>query len=671
MVQNEIAILIKSYFDAKAFNQAASASRRLKETFKDMGTPVAKLNSAFEGKDLFSGLADSAKQMQSMRIDDAYLKRFGTSLAGLATVSQKTREAILKDYSMGGHDKFINQLMSSRKQLRSLGLDASNVRATFQMEFLGIMFLGMQIQKTFSAMAKSAVSSFMKATEATTSSGQAVNALTASWELLKFSLGSAIATVLELLLPYLIPIITAISDWVQRNEKLSGGLILAGIALGGFLFLVGQMVLGVSSLLQGLSKVVGWFASTGTAADKAGSKVGGFTNLLKGLALAAAVGFAISFVMDAWKVLTTDGSTLWDYTKVVGKAVIAGALFGFVFGGLPGAVIGAAIGALIGVVTVAFDVVTEVHRDLKTLNSLGISTMDAMKQAFKDAEPNGVWQRFSDGLLFNIPVMIRMKQSFDRQANEGMAQAEVQGKIRFVSQYGGAEGAESAAVQMAQKKAELENALQTTAQTTTEYKELTNEINVLDSAISNIASALGTNVDMYYQLAQNQEAVATQTEALSLASQTYAPTIDQMATASQDLMNNMDAKKVKSLRDSIVDFVDTLNGKDFTKLAGLSVTMATLTDVMTTGIKDSNGKSGGGLSTALTSLIQLISGSKDSLITSFINLQDTLIKQQTYIETTLLGLYGRLETALIENATAANNAASAHERYNRALQGGT
>lgn len=119
----------------------------------------------------------------------------------------------------------------------------------FQMHLLSIMFFGFILQRTMQKITSSTVSTFMKITEGQTLAAQGINALSASWELLKFSIGNAIASVLEPLLPILLPIIEAVADFVQQNPVPVFAGIVGLLTLGTFLSAIGQIGL----FMQGLT----------------------------------------------------------------------------------------------------------------------------------------------------------------------------------------------------------------------------------------------------------------------------------------------------------------------------------------------------------------------------------------------------------------------------------
>ena len=156
-------------------------------------------------------------------------------------------------------------------------------RQRFKMYLLSIMFFGMIIQRTFQKMAETTLGTFMKITEAQTTAGQAVSALSAHWEYLKFSVGEAIASFIEAN-PWIIELIDSIADFVQQNGQLIATLTILGIAFGGTIGLIGQLGLGISGLSMGwkalvvaLSAIKGTIAATDMLAAVEASAMGATT----------------------------------------------------------------------------------------------------------------------------------------------------------------------------------------------------------------------------------------------------------------------------------------------------------------------------------------------------------------------------------------------------------
>ena len=138
------------------------------------------------------------------------------------------------------------------KASKAMVENAKKMKKSFSMHFLGIMFGGMALQKMFMTMATIAQESFMRITEGQGAAAESFHALNASMELVKFSIGNAIATALQPYLPLIIEIAEKISDWVGNNQKLIAGLVIGGIVLGTLALTIGQAYLFAEALTNWL-----------------------------------------------------------------------------------------------------------------------------------------------------------------------------------------------------------------------------------------------------------------------------------------------------------------------------------------------------------------------------------------------------------------------------------
>lgn len=149
-----------------------------------------------------------------------------------------------------GAGKNANQFVTTMKKT------TTGVRK-FKFEFLGLMFFGMMIQRTFSRLMQAGTSTFKKLTESTTFWSSSIGKLSANITFLKFAIGDAISTALEPLMPTIIRVIEGIVNWIEQNKGLTAGLIVGGLVVGIFLALLGQMVLGFVSLRMAIEGVLG------------------------------------------------------------------------------------------------------------------------------------------------------------------------------------------------------------------------------------------------------------------------------------------------------------------------------------------------------------------------------------------------------------------------------
>ncbi len=143
------------------------------------------------------------------------------------------------------------------KKIDAIGKRMQTFARNFKFHYLSVLFFGMAIQRTFENIARTGVDSFMKMTEGATESGRAILSLSAGFEYLKFTIGDAIGTALQPLLPVILDIINKITDWINQNPELVGNLIMAGIAVGGLMMSLGVLVLGIQGVVGAIGGFIG------------------------------------------------------------------------------------------------------------------------------------------------------------------------------------------------------------------------------------------------------------------------------------------------------------------------------------------------------------------------------------------------------------------------------
>lgn len=117
--------------------------------------------------------------------------------------------------------------------------DRGTKRARKDMLFLGLgtLFFGMQLRRTFGGILQTGMKTFREITEATYGAQTAMTGLNAAAGFLAFTVGDALNTVLEPLMPTIIGLVDAIADFVQQHPEvvfIAIGGALAGIALQTF-----------------------------------------------------------------------------------------------------------------------------------------------------------------------------------------------------------------------------------------------------------------------------------------------------------------------------------------------------------------------------------------------------------------------------------------------------
>lgn len=230
------------------------------------------------------------------------------------------------EVGMGGTLNQVGKLKGATQRLGQQFGTATKMMQGFRMEFLGIMFGGMLIQRIFQGLIRSAKETFMKISEGATPAGKAITALSAEMTFLRFTVGRVLGEALLPMLPAIIEIVRNIKAWVNENPKLASGLLLAGFLLGLLLFTVGSLTLLISSLTNLFTVGLG-----GAMAKALGGGVLGFAKL-----------FAIAFLIGILIFAIIDIVLLWEKDwksamKAMAIAVLAlGAIVAIVLGGVAG-----------------------------------------------------------------------------------------------------------------------------------------------------------------------------------------------------------------------------------------------------------------------------------------------------------------------------------------------
>ena len=165
----------------------------------------------------------------------------------------------------GRQTETFQQMSKKSKKLETQMVKTTRGLKTFRMELLSILFFGMFIQRIFTGMARGAVTAFTKIMESNDMLGTALQRLGVEWEFLKFTIGSAINTVLERLLPIILPILNKLDEWIQKNPTLTATVILLGAALGFLMFFLATLNLGIGGMIQVLGPLSFLFTGTGLA----------------------------------------------------------------------------------------------------------------------------------------------------------------------------------------------------------------------------------------------------------------------------------------------------------------------------------------------------------------------------------------------------------------------
>jgi hypothetical protein len=211
-------------------------------------------------------------------------KKMKTNMREFSNATQASKEEI------AGFDKYASEISSTATKL---GVGIAKITGQFQAWAMSVMFFGMLIQRTFDGILKAGTGAFTKIMEASNIFGTAIQRLGLHWDYLKFTIGSAINTALAPLLPKIIEIIHAVTNWIQQNPKLAAWLIIIGLIVGTLLFLFGTLTLGTLGLIKAIIalKAAYLFLAGGATAASAATvtyttTVGGATVATTGLGAA-------------------------------------------------------------------------------------------------------------------------------------------------------------------------------------------------------------------------------------------------------------------------------------------------------------------------------------------------------------------------------------------------
>ena len=133
----------------------------------------------------------------------------------------------------------------------------------FPGHLLTFLFAGMQINRLFTRMGRETTEAFQKVMQSVEGNVTALTILQANWEFLKFTIGNVINEVLMPLLPQIISIIQAISEWVLTHPKIVAWGLAIGVVGGKVLEVFGNIGLFIFALkeikvFEGMAKVSAW-----------------------------------------------------------------------------------------------------------------------------------------------------------------------------------------------------------------------------------------------------------------------------------------------------------------------------------------------------------------------------------------------------------------------------
>jgi hypothetical protein len=263
--------------------------------------------------------------------------------------SQKHQQTYWNSYFKNNkHATRLTEEFSGR--VRNLGDVQAEALKKVQKPFAGwamsIMFAGMALQRFSMSIYKFGTKAFQEISHSVEGTVTNTDMLQGSMKYLGFTVGQA----LEPVVAFLIPIIDKISEWVERNPKLTATITTLGIALGSIFMVGGMGVLAINGFidlaskisLMGTSATVGGtnVTSLGTKLNNLGKALQPGSTLMTALGAGLAIAAVLRMFGKDWKNSTP---TVGDWLTNLGMTTAAG----FMIGGVPGALVGFVIGAVL------------------------------------------------------------------------------------------------------------------------------------------------------------------------------------------------------------------------------------------------------------------------------------------------------------------------------------
>ncbi len=301
------------------------------------------------------------------------------AIAELNKVVRTTRE--IRKTSMKSTQSVSTGFNAAGTQIRKTTSQVKDFRSKFNFAFLSTMFFGMQLQRTFGGLIKSAVAGFKEIAGATHPINVAFARLDANVNFLKFAMMDAFGT----------DLINRLANFAGRIGNLPAEKLkeladtVVTLAFTGFmLFTVSQLALvyqGVKSMVSDTFIMSNWLGQKITNNKNFKISKGGFFLGAMGFA------FAVDATIRSIKILRNDGTTMVDMAMNMGEIALAGALIGAMVGGPIGAAVGGTIGLTIGAIINVVDVSKEKKAN-RTFSEL-VADREKLEAKLKKLETGG------------------------------------------------------------------------------------------------------------------------------------------------------------------------------------------------------------------------------------------------------------------------------------------
>jgi len=610
------------------------------------------------------------KNQVGIQLANASLKKYGLELNKAGTgiqefgnensVSMEKLKKLNEGIKRGELDVFGKGVLKSKDAMKKLGLATDDFRNVFKMEYLSIMFFSMQLARSIQQMATKALQSYMKLTEGTTSASQSMMVLNAAWETMKFSVGELIAEALEPFIPLILEIITGILNFIDQNEGLAKvivGVVLAIGLIAKIGFAISQWMLFQTSIMYLIDKraamkgIADGIEGIGTKAGTAGGKLSGLIGGLDKLATYASIAIGIYFTYTGIKDFlgSLKSGDIKDHIKATLEAALG--LGSLAYGVARVAGVGAVgAGGIAGLVLMAVITVMnyiqmfyQIAKTSKNLNKEEIQS--AWKKTIGDiwGIENGKIQILGDNSIF-IPLLIKILLIPAYQMKNVKAE-DIKNQIESQKENLASTSDLDFAINMWTRA-------QTTGMLPEEFAEnYANSYKLIKEAGLSASYGFGE-----YEKALQSSMKATLDSSEPLKS--FNDLIRENAGTMTEFITATDDTKIKSLGDALETFVKRIDKMNISALWMLSGAITTISDTLSGG-----GNIANGLLQATQKVGEALAG-KGGLQEKAQGFSDLLVD-------TFIGNVQASVNVLDKDATAANNAAIAQERYNRAKQGAT
>jgi len=327
--------------------------KNINQLLNQQSKTVSQMNGLFAEIDRVNAKSKSNELGRITKLNKAEDLRYADMLKGGSIISRQTTIMnALRDQGKLSAEG----LQTNVAALRAIGIQAglSNKQMTkffregeisanrFDMRMLSILFLGMQMQRTFGGFLRSITNTFLKAGDNTSALSQSTTRLGAAWEFFKFSLFDALNT------PFFISIIDGVInliDWFSQlpvEVKIAIDAILVSLALLGAGATAWVLIRGAGAAIWGAGGfwAVDAAAGLGTSAGEAGTvaasiknAIPGLNKLLGGLILTIGISNTLEDVLSGEKTTAKDaildalmvglGVGIWTMNPIAG--ILAGA----------------------------------------------------------------------------------------------------------------------------------------------------------------------------------------------------------------------------------------------------------------------------------------------------------------------------------------------------------